>query len=311
MPACVEEGDRSALTGRELEVLRLIGAGQTTRQISAGLSISQRTVDNHKRRIFAKLDVQSQAHAVASAARLGLLTPPGGATAAGPVGSPGPPGSRGPAADSDTPARPAGVRMVLGRPGPLRDRLARTLRHGPRGDASPAVAVLVDPGPEDWHEAECLGARIVLVCSGELDEPGVVAAFLRGADALVPLSRVPQELSTVVELVALGSTLIDPAHARLLVEMARIQLASPAGPELELTAREREILASIARGESVKQTADALGIAAKTVENLQGRLFRKLGARNRAQAVAAAHARGLLPPPRILELQRGRGKRSR
>ena len=323
MPACVEEGDRSALTGRELEVLRLIGAGRTTKQISAGLGISQRTVENHKRRIFAKLDVQSQAHAVASAARLGLLIPPGGATVAGPAASPGPPESRAAAAGGDTPARPAGVRMVLGRPGPLRDRLARALRHGPRGDAGPAaagepdadptaaaaVAVLVDPGPEDWHEAECLGARIVLVCSGELDEPGVVEAFLRGADALVPLSRVPQELSTVVELVALGSTLIDPAHARLLVEMARIQLASPTGPELELTAREREILASIARGESVKQTADALGIAAKTVENLQGRLFRKLGARNRAQAVAAAHARGLLPPPRILELQHGARRR--
>ena len=311
MPACVEEGDRSALTGRELEVLRLIGAGRTTKQISAGLGISQRTVENHKRRIFAKLDVQSQAHAVASAARLGLLIPPGGATVAGPAASPGPPESRAAAAGGDTPARPAGVRMVLGRPGPLRDRLARTLRHDPRGDAAPAaaVAVLVDPGPEDWHEAECLGARIVLVCSGELDEPGVVEAFLRGADALVPLSRVPQELSTVVELVALGSTLIDPAHARLLVEMARIQLASPTGPELELTAREREILASIARGESVKQTADALGIAAKTVENLQGRLFRKLGARNRAQAVAAAHARGLLPLPRILELQHGARRR--
>jgi DNA-binding CsgD family transcriptional regulator len=160
------------------------------------------------------------------------------------------------------------------------------------GDADPAaaaaVAVLVDPGPEDWQEAQCLGARIVLVCSGELDEPGVVAAFLRGADALVPLSRVPQELSTVVELVALGSTLIDPAHARLLVEMARIQLASPTGPELQLTAREREILASIARGESVTQTADALGIAAKTVANLQGRLFR---------SSAPATGRRRSPPP--------------
>ena len=44
----------------------------------------------------------------------------------------------------------------------------------------------------------------------------------------------------------------------------------------------------------MKQTARDLGIAPKTVENLQGRLFRKLGARNRAQAVARAHALGLL-----------------
>jgi DNA-binding CsgD family transcriptional regulator len=35
-------------------------------------------------------------------------------------------------------------------------------------------------------------------------------------------------------------------------------------------------------------------VADKTVENLQRSLFRKLGVRNRAQAVAVAHARGLL-----------------
>ena len=44
----------------------------------------------------------------------------------------------------------------------------------------------------------------------------------------------------------------------------------------------------------MNQTARGLGITIKTVENLQSRLFRKLEARNRAQAVAIAHARGLL-----------------
>jgi hypothetical protein len=44
----------------------------------------------------------------------------------------------------------------------------------------------------------------------------------------------------------------------------------------------------------VKQTARALGISAKTVENLQSRLFRKLDVRNRAQAVSRAHALGML-----------------
>jgi NADH-quinone oxidoreductase subunit M len=62
----------------------------------------------------------------------------------------------------------------------------------------------------------------------------------------------------------------------------------------DLTARERDILTSIADGHTVRQTARALGIAAKTVENTQARLFRKLGARNRPGALAAAHALGLL-----------------
>jgi two-component system, NarL family, nitrate/nitrite response regulator NarL len=52
----------------------------------------------------------------------------------------------------------------------------------------------------------------------------------------------------------------------------------------------------MARGDTVRQTARSLGISVKTVENTQGRLFRKLGARNRAGALAVAHGLGLLEP---------------
>jgi DNA-binding CsgD family transcriptional regulator len=68
------------------------------------------------------------------------------------------------------------------------------------------------------------------------------------------------------------------------------------GGELpELTARENDILQSVARGYSIRQTARALGISPKTVENIQTRLFRKLGVRNRVEALAVADALGLLP----------------
>lgn len=272
MPARMVQVAAPALTGRELEVLRLIGAGRTTREISIVLGVSRRTVENHKRRIFGKLDVQSQAHAVASAARLGLLTVP---TVA-----------------SDTP-------VVLGAPGALLDRLAGMLCDPDavalRGQpGSGRVAVLVDPSPEDWRAVGRLDARVVLVLSGELEETAVVRAFLHGADAVVPAARALQELIPVVELVGSGCTLIHPAHLRALMDLARGQVASEERAALSLTPREREILTSIDRGDSVKQTARSLGIAVKTVENLQGRLFRKLGVRNRAQAVAAAHTRGLL-----------------
>jgi DNA-binding NarL/FixJ family response regulator len=62
----------------------------------------------------------------------------------------------------------------------------------------------------------------------------------------------------------------------------------------ELTVREADILCSIARGDTVRQTARSLGIAEKTVENTQARLFRKLNARSRVGALASAHALGLL-----------------
>ncbi|MFC6023209.1 LuxR family transcriptional regulator [Plantactinospora solaniradicis] len=62
----------------------------------------------------------------------------------------------------------------------------------------------------------------------------------------------------------------------------------------QLSAREADILRSIAMGHTVRQTARLLDIAEKTVENTQGRLFLKLGTRNRAGAIAAAYALGLL-----------------
>jgi DNA-binding NarL/FixJ family response regulator len=63
------------LTPRELEVLRAIGSGATTRKVAHLMGISPKTVENHKQRIFCKLGVQNQAHAVAVAMRQGLLGP--------------------------------------------------------------------------------------------------------------------------------------------------------------------------------------------------------------------------------------------
>lgn len=63
------------LTAREIEVLQLIGAGCTSRQIGDQMRVSHKTVENHKQRIFGKLGVQNQAHAVSVAFRRGYLRP--------------------------------------------------------------------------------------------------------------------------------------------------------------------------------------------------------------------------------------------
>jgi DNA-binding NarL/FixJ family response regulator len=63
------------LTPRELTILNLVGAGFTSREISGQLAISHKTVENHKQRVFGKLGVQNQAHAVSVAMRLGLIRP--------------------------------------------------------------------------------------------------------------------------------------------------------------------------------------------------------------------------------------------
>jgi DNA-binding NarL/FixJ family response regulator len=63
-----------SLSPREVDVLGLVGAGCTTREISERLAISRKTVENHKQHIFSKLQVRNQAHAVAVAMRTGMIT---------------------------------------------------------------------------------------------------------------------------------------------------------------------------------------------------------------------------------------------
>jgi DNA-binding CsgD family transcriptional regulator len=61
------------LTPRELEVLRLVAAGETNRAIAADLFVSERTVDRHMSNILAKLGVSSRAAATAHAYQHGLI----------------------------------------------------------------------------------------------------------------------------------------------------------------------------------------------------------------------------------------------
>jgi len=65
--------DPAVLSKREIQVLALLGGGSTVRNISDRLAIRPRTVEHHKQRIFDKLGVQNQAHAVAVALCSGLL----------------------------------------------------------------------------------------------------------------------------------------------------------------------------------------------------------------------------------------------
>ncbi|MFI5691523.1 response regulator [Kribbella sp. NPDC051586] len=62
---------------RELEVIELVAAGNTNREIAAHLFISEATVKTHLLNIYAKLGVPDRASAVAEAFRRGLLKPSG------------------------------------------------------------------------------------------------------------------------------------------------------------------------------------------------------------------------------------------
>lgn len=65
------------LTGRELEVLRHLGTGKSSRVIAAQLNLSHETVRTHVQAIRRKLGASSRLEAVAIALRRGLIEPPG------------------------------------------------------------------------------------------------------------------------------------------------------------------------------------------------------------------------------------------
>jgi two-component system, NarL family, nitrate/nitrite response regulator NarL len=309
--------ERGGLTDREHEIVVLTGSGHSVTEIAALLGISPLTVENLKRRVYAKLDVSSGAHAVARAAGLGMLEQ------ATPVPVP-----RRHRAEGGSGV----LAVVAGRPGPDLDRVVTVLlegklpfvlirRPGPVADThwarwhrGPIVAALVDPAPSDWDLVPEMGIPAVLVHSEPLDSPDLAEALANGASALVAANRLDDHFLSVLRMVGQGYLVVDSMPMRPLIGVVRARWDEPVpgtGGLPELTSRESDILRSLACGHSIRQTARALGIAPKTVENVQTRLFRKLGVRNRSGALTVADAFGLLPastsagPPRGLSSPRG------
>jgi DNA-binding NarL/FixJ family response regulator len=290
--------DGVALTESDITVLSLMSSGRSVKEMAMLLNVSPCTVENHIRRLYGKLDVRHAGHAVARAVSLGLVDPPG---------------SDGRVAHRQR-GRPPLV-VVRGRPGPALDAVALALlgaalpsvrihtltpldrEHWAQWQLGPIVTVLVDPTYDDWLVPDAMGGPTMVVLSGEPALPTLIDMLLRGARALLPVRTVADDLAAVLPAVAHGYLAVDAAHLDDVAGwmIARLASGSPAVPTL--TARERDMLTSIASGSSIRQTATALGITAKTVENTQARLYRKLGVHNRTEALTIAHRLGLLDPP--------------
>ena len=71
--ARTERWASETLTPRELEVLRLLAAGLTIRQVATRTRISPRTVESHVTRLYRKLGVTTRVQAIARAASHGLI----------------------------------------------------------------------------------------------------------------------------------------------------------------------------------------------------------------------------------------------
>ena len=140
---------------------------------------------------------------------------------------------------------------------------------------------------------ELLAARPglgVLVFTAYDTDERVLGAIRAGARGYLLKGASADEIARGVRAVYAGeSHLASRVAARLLAEVQAPQRSSTV-----LSQREREVLRLVADGLPTKQIARTLSITERTVKFHVSSIFHKLGADNRAQAVALAAQRGLL-----------------
>ncbi len=163
------------------------------------------------------------------------------------------------------------------------------------GDAGAAdVLVLVEPDDAHWSVLRRAARPAVLVNGAEPSVEQLFELVEAGLHGVLPNDCAATELARALECVAAGGTALTALQVRRLSDAVQAR-ARPSGADAaSISKREREILVAIESGLSVKQTARKLEISPRTVENTQRHLFRKLGVRNRSQAVAQALDLGML-----------------
>jgi DNA-binding NarL/FixJ family response regulator len=137
----------------------------------------------------------------------------------------------------------------------------------------------------------------VIVLTTYADDRSVIDAVRAGAVGYLTKDASAEEIQQALERVVSGQAALDPAVQHLLIEA--IASARPASPVPAsslpdgLTAREAEVLALIAEGLSNADIAGRLVVSEATVKSHINHLLPKIGARDRAQAVAYAYRHGL------------------
>ena len=160
---------------------------------------------------------------------------------------------------------------------PRLDGLAATRRILAEGDNPPRVLILTTFGLDEY----------------------VYEALRAGASGFLLKDASPEDIVAAIHVVARGDALLDPAVTASVIG----QFATLPGPREdleaqlhELTAREREVLGLMAGGRSNAEIAAQLFVSEGTVKTHVGHVLRKLGLRDRIQAVIFGYESGLLRP---------------
>ncbi|MDT0542795.1 MULTISPECIES: response regulator transcription factor [Streptomyces] len=139
--------------------------------------------------------------------------------------------------------------------------------------------------------------KVVMLTTFELDEY-VFEAIRAGASGFLVKDTEPEELLRAVRAVVAGDALLSPGVTRRLIAefAARSKEPAPAAALVELTEREREVMALVGIGLSNEEIARRLVVSPLTAKTHVSRTMIKLGARDRAQLVVLAYESGLVRP---------------
>jgi DNA-binding NarL/FixJ family response regulator len=174
----------------------------------------------------------------------------------------------------------------------------------------PDVCVLAVGLPGDGIEAARLikrslpATKIVMMTNSERDED-LFRALRAGADGYLLMSTSASRLPNAIRGVMHGEAALPRAMtARLILEFrergTRRRLTLPAtGTEVELTAREFEVIERLRKRERTAEIAGRLGISEVTVRRHVASALRKLGSPNRRSAIEMLEQADRPPPPAV------------
>jgi DNA-binding NarL/FixJ family response regulator len=139
--------------------------------------------------------------------------------------------------------------------------------------------------------AERVGTPPVLALTTFNDDELLSGVLRAGAAGFVLKDSPAEELIRAVRAVGTGGGYLDPAVTARVLSTYRSTATPASAPATldELTPREKDVLQLIAKGLNNSEIADALVISALTVKTHTGRIFTKLGLRDRAAAIVFAY----------------------
>lgn len=143
------------------------------------------------------------------------------------------------------------------------------------------------------------GGPPVLALTTFNDDELLSAVLHAGAAGFVLKESPAEELIRAVRAVGSGNSYLDPAVTARVLSTYRSTTTTTALPAVsidELTPRERDVLALIAKGHTNAEIADELFISGLTVKTHVGRIFTKLGLRDRAAAIVFAYEHRIIAP---------------